>query len=240
MASRRRFELFYRLGFTPWDGHPIHPRLRDLIEGTPTNAPLAPAAALDVGCGTGDTAIYLAQHHWRVTGVDFAAHALRTARRKAATTQAAVTFVHADVTRLTDGATGSQLALIVDTGCLHTLAHDDRRAYVGELTARAAPHALLLILAYPPHTQRGVPGITEQDLTTLLTPDWTLLHPDDPHDASPTKHRCVTISSTDHRAKPIHKPIGCRGFDDPKTGSSVRSTLVWATHIRRDRNGLSR
>jgi hypothetical protein len=27
------FRVFYRLGFTPWDGHPLAKSLRDLAEG---------------------------------------------------------------------------------------------------------------------------------------------------------------------------------------------------------------
>ena len=65
------FRVFYRIGFTPWDGHPIAASLRTLIEGTGDSPALAAASALDVGCGTGDTSIYLAQHGWQVTGVDF-------------------------------------------------------------------------------------------------------------------------------------------------------------------------
>ena len=54
--------------------------LRDLIEGT--DAP-PPGSALELGCGTGDCSIYLAQHGWQVTAVDFMPKALDKARAKA-------------------------------------------------------------------------------------------------------------------------------------------------------------
>ena len=80
LASRRLlFQTFYRLGFVPWDGHPLPKSLQDLVEGE--NA-LAAGTALDIGCGTGDNSIYLAKHGWQVTGVDFVAKAVDKARAK--------------------------------------------------------------------------------------------------------------------------------------------------------------
>ncbi|MBV9351456.1 MAG: class I SAM-dependent methyltransferase, partial [Mycobacterium sp.] len=98
MASRHTlFRVFYALGFTPWDGHPLSTTLRELVEGADA---LPPGAALDVGCGTGDASIYLARHGWQVTGVDFTPKALDKARSKARTADATVNFLHADVTHL--------------------------------------------------------------------------------------------------------------------------------------------
>jgi SAM-dependent methyltransferase len=98
MPSRHLlFRVFYAVGFTPWDGHPLSTKLRELVEGTDT---LLPGSALDVGCGTGDASIYLAQHGWQVTGVDFTPKALDKARAKARAAGVTVNFVHADVTHL--------------------------------------------------------------------------------------------------------------------------------------------
>jgi 2-polyprenyl-3-methyl-5-hydroxy-6-metoxy-1,4-benzoquinol methylase len=79
------FRLFYRLGFTPWDGHPLAQSLRNLVEGNDSTAsPALPtAAALELGCGTGDASIYLAKQGWQVTAVDFVPAALDQARTKA-------------------------------------------------------------------------------------------------------------------------------------------------------------
>ncbi len=76
------FRLFYRLGFTPWDGHPLAKSLRNLVEGNEVTR-VAGGAALELGCGTGDTSIYLAKRGWQVTAVDFVPSALEKARAKA-------------------------------------------------------------------------------------------------------------------------------------------------------------
>jgi SAM-dependent methyltransferase len=173
MASRQLlFRTFYRLGFVPWDGHPLAKSLQDLVEG---DGALGPGAALDLGCGTGDSSIYLAKNGWRVTGVDFVARAVDKARAKAEANKVAVNFVRADVTRLRSGGIGSTFGLIVDNGCLHGMSPDDRDAYVREVTAVAAPDARLLLVEFVPGGTYGVPGIDPDEVKRRFAADWTLL-----------------------------------------------------------------
>jgi 2-polyprenyl-3-methyl-5-hydroxy-6-metoxy-1,4-benzoquinol methylase len=58
---------------------------------------LPPGAALDLACGEGRNAIWLAEQGWHVTAVDFADVALEKARRIAARRGVEVDFEHADV-----------------------------------------------------------------------------------------------------------------------------------------------
>jgi SAM-dependent methyltransferase len=174
MASKHTlFRIFYRIGFTPWDGHPIAQNLQDLVEGTSTTPPLPAGAALDLGCGTGDSSIYLAQHGWKVTGVDFVPKALDKARAKAA--NLSINFVHADVTQLSQAGIGTGFPLIVDNGCLHNMSDDDRDAYVREVSAVAAPDARLLIVAFLPGGRFGVRGVDPAEMERRFTPGWKLL-----------------------------------------------------------------
>ena len=172
MSSRHTlFRFLYRLGFTPWDGHPIAASLKDLVEG---EAALPPGTALDLGCGTGDNSLYLARSGWRVTGVDFVAKAIDTARAKAAAAKAEVNFVQADVTKLRAEGVGSNFDLIVDSGCLHGMSPDDRDAYVREVTAVAAPQARLHLVAFVPGASYGVPGVEPDEAQRRFDADWTL------------------------------------------------------------------
>ena len=173
MSSRQLlFKTFYRLGFAPWDGHPLANSLTDLIEG---DGALAPGTALDLGCGTGDTSIYLAKHGWQVTGVDFVASAVDKARAKAQADKVAVNFAMADVTRLSSEGVGSNFGLIVDNGCLHGMSAEARDAYVREVTAVAAPDARLLLCEFIPGGTFGVPGIDPAEVERRLTVGWTPL-----------------------------------------------------------------
>lgn len=173
MSSRQRlFRWLYRLGFTPWDGHPLAHSLTKLVEGT-THPLSPPGVALDLGCGTGDNAVYLARHGWHVTGVDYVAKPLKKARRKAAGLP--VNFVKADVTQLSSSGIGAGYQLIVDSGCLHGMSSDDRDAYVREVSAVAAPGAQLLIVAFIPGSSMGVPGIGFDEVQRRFKDGWTLL-----------------------------------------------------------------
>jgi cyclopropane fatty-acyl-phospholipid synthase-like methyltransferase len=173
MSSRQLlFKTFYRLGFVPWDGHPLAKSLQELIEG---DGALAPGTALDLGCGTGDNSIYLAKHGWKVTGVDFVAKAVDKARAKAEADKVAVNFTLADVTRLSSEGVGSDFGLIVDNGCLHGMSPEDRDAYVREVTAVAARDARLLLVEFVTGGSYGVPGIDPDEVNRRFAANWTLL-----------------------------------------------------------------
>jgi SAM-dependent methyltransferase len=173
MASRHLlFRVFYTIGFTPWDGHPLSTMLRELVEGTDT---LPPGSALDVGCGTGDTSIYLTQHGWQVTGVDFTPKALDKARTKARAADATVNFVHADVTHLRQAGINGPFQVIVDNGCFHGMSDGDRDLYVKEISAAAAPDARLLMIAFKPSGRFGPAGVDQTEIERRFTPTWALV-----------------------------------------------------------------
>lgn len=60
---------------------------------------LTPGTALDLGCGEGADALWLAAHGWTVTALDISATALAVGTRKAARAGLAerITWVHADL-----------------------------------------------------------------------------------------------------------------------------------------------
>jgi len=69
---------------TRWDArHAAHDPI-ETIEADPSLeeevAPLTPGRALDLGTGDGRNAVWLAQHGWQVTGVDFSSVGLERAR----------------------------------------------------------------------------------------------------------------------------------------------------------------
>jgi SAM-dependent methyltransferase len=171
--ERLFFGIMYRVGFTPWDGHALPTRLRELVEGA---GALAKGRALDVGCGTGDTSIYLAQHGFDVTGVDFVERALDRARAKAAAAGAKVRFVRGDVTRLRELSVGDGFALVADNGLFHGLSDEQRDGYVRELTAVMAPGARLLLVGFLPGKRRPGPrGVDRAEIERHFAAGWELV-----------------------------------------------------------------
>jgi ubiquinone/menaquinone biosynthesis C-methylase UbiE len=171
-VKRLMFGLMYRVGFTPWDGHRLPARLVELVEG---DAALPPGRALDVGCGTGDTAIYLAQHGWEATGVDFVEHALERAREKSRRARVEVPFVRADVTRLGSCGLGDGFDLVTDLALFHGLSDEDREAYARELTPLVREGGRLLMIGFDVRDRRGPRGVDRQAVERHFTRGWQLL-----------------------------------------------------------------
>lgn len=142
--ARWLYERAYRRGQTPWDTGIPPPELVEVIEGP--NA-LEPGRALDLGCGTGTNAMYLAQHGWTAVGVDFSSHAIESARRKADWVSGA-TFVEGDVTRLSELGVDGSFDLLLDIGCFHSVVPSRRDAYVREVARVARPDSLMMIFAF--------------------------------------------------------------------------------------------
>ena len=63
----------------PWDSGTPDPMLIEMVE----SRAIAPGRTLDVGCGTGTNAIYLADHGFEVMGVDLSPVAIEQARARA-------------------------------------------------------------------------------------------------------------------------------------------------------------
>ncbi len=166
------FRIFYRVGFTPWDGHALPNRLRSRIEGEDA---LPPGKALDLGCGTGDTSIRLAKHGWDVTGVDWVERALNKARAKASAAGTSVRFQRADVTKLSREGIGSGFSLLVDSGCFHGMSDANRDAYVREVEKVATPDAFFVLIAFPAADVRRPPRGVDRDEIERRFSGWELL-----------------------------------------------------------------
>jgi SAM-dependent methyltransferase len=165
------YELMYLVGFKPWDSGVPPPELTAVVEGP---GALTPGRALDLGCGTGTNAIYLASRGWEVTAIDAVGRPLRAARRKAEAAGVTPRFVHGDVTRLPELGVGGGHGLVLDLGCFHGVPAGRRDAYAAGVTPAAAPGATFLLFGFAPGAMRiGPLGVTADELRRRL-PGWEL------------------------------------------------------------------
>ena len=167
----------YRLGLTPWDQATIPPDLLRLVAGP---AALPPGTALDIGCGTGRQAAFLAEHGWEVTGFDVSPRAVDQARARSGAVRWHVAGLgEASLERVVEPLAG-RVTLILDVGCLHGLDAAGRQAWGATVAGVAAPDACLLLRASPPRTTRSITprGIAAEEVSALLGPRWVQAHSD--------------------------------------------------------------
>jgi cyclopropane fatty-acyl-phospholipid synthase-like methyltransferase len=161
------FNLKYLLGKTPWDTQVTPPEVVELIE----SEVLTPGRALDLGCGTGTNAVYLARHGWNVVGVDFSALAIRRAVRRARRAGVACTFYQADVTDLSFLHQPFDLGL--DIGCLHSVPRERRPFYAAHVARLIRPGGLLMLYAFAPKENEehaSGRGLAPGEVRALLGP----------------------------------------------------------------------
>ena len=118
-----------------------------MIEGA---RQLTPGRALDLGCGSGTTTIYMASKGWEAAGVDFVPRAIKTARDKAARAGVSAVFTVGDVTRLHELTIEPGFDLLFDQGCFHSLPEAAQPAYAREINRMARSGATYLLYAFGP------------------------------------------------------------------------------------------
>jgi SAM-dependent methyltransferase len=157
------FDLSYRFGAAPWDSGIAPPELVAFVETERAR----PGRAIDLGCGTGTSVIYLARHGWQGVGVDYSRAAIAAAHRRASgdDAKARTRFLVADATDLPD--LGLPFDLALDVGCLQSIPTGRRPPYAEGLAARLRPGATFLLHAFLPAP--GRPGIAQREVESLFS-----------------------------------------------------------------------
>ncbi|WP_134764865.1 class I SAM-dependent methyltransferase [Nocardioides sp. 1609] len=157
MFTREFWDERYSSSHRIWSGKP-NLRLVDQVEA------LAPGTALDVGCGEGADAVWLAGRGWTVTGVDVSGVALERAAEHAheAGVGERTSWLRADVFAGDPLPGGFDL---VSAAYVHVPPEDFEAVYTA-LAGSVAPGGSLVVLAHHPddvHT-----GLRNTELSHLL------------------------------------------------------------------------
>lgn len=120
---------------------------------------LPPGTALDLACGAGTNALWLARAGWEVTGVDWSAVAIAKARDRADAAGLRVRWIQADLLDWEPDRTFDLVTILY----LH-LHPDERRRIYAAAAAAVAPGGHLIVIGHDrAHLAAGMPGPQDPD-----------------------------------------------------------------------------
>lgn len=111
----------------PWDIGVPSEQLVTLIE----KREIKPCPALDICCGTGTEAIYLAKNGFEVSAIDISGEAVKIAQKKAREAKVKVDFRVGNVLELPFQ--NDSFGFVNDRGCFHVFAPEYRKWFVDEI-----------------------------------------------------------------------------------------------------------
>lgn len=135
------FEEAYASGETPWDIGRPQPTFVELEA-----VGLVRGSVLDVGCGTGDNILFMAQRGHEASGVDIVRSAVERARAKADERHLDVTLVVGDV--LHDHLFFSPFDTVIDSGFFHALTDEQRLSFAEVLSGLLRSGGLYLMQCF--------------------------------------------------------------------------------------------
>jgi len=162
------FESAYR-GRPPWDiGRPQKEFVALAQSGGITGS------VLDIGCGTGDNALFYAEEGHGVWGVDATPIAIKKAEEKAQERGLAVHFVVHNVLEI--ATLGRTFDTVTDSGFFHTLSDADRPRLVQNLASvlDAGGNYFMLCFSDKEPAGYGPRRITQKEIRDTFSNGWTV------------------------------------------------------------------
>lgn len=168
IRTKEQWEEIYQEGRTPWDARSPEPRLVALIE----RGVIKPCATIDLGCGTGNEAIFLANRGFTVTGVDISEEAIREARRRAEEAGIERNFIASNVLEMP---LMGKFDFAIDRACFHFLDPEDHPKYLEKLNSILNPGAIFfLVISSDYETAKGPHQFSKQDIREIFGRDFDI------------------------------------------------------------------
>lgn len=104
-----------------------------------------PQQAIDVGCGTGSSSIFMSNKGIKTTGVDLSKNAIKQAKSKAGKAKNKPLFAVKDVLKLVYA---KKFDFAYDSGCFHVLEPEKRKKYASVINKLLKNHGRLLLMCF--------------------------------------------------------------------------------------------
>lgn len=129
------------IGAAPWEIGRPQPAFVSLAQSRQIRDPV-----LDIGCGTGENALYLASLGLDVNGVDSTRAAIETARDKARVREVRANFRVVDALDL--ACLGTTFETVIDSGLFHLFTDEERHRFLPSLAAVLRPGGTYFMLCF--------------------------------------------------------------------------------------------
>ena len=162
------FDSAYR-GTPPWDiGRPQKEFVELVRRGEMSGS------VLDIGCGTGDHALFFAGKGYDVWGIDSSPLAIQKAREKADGRGLQVHFLVLDALGLSK--LNRKFDTATDSGLFHTLSDEDRPVFVDNLAAILSPAGNYFMLCFSELEPAGYGPrrITKREIQDNFREGWSI------------------------------------------------------------------
>jgi SAM-dependent methyltransferase len=164
MTLRDRMNSIYRGGEVPWD----IPEPPDILVDLLDSGRVAPCDAVDLGCGTGNQALWLASRGFRVTGIDLSTEAIAIASSHASERGLACRFMVHDLTGDVADLAGS-FDFAYDWKVLHHVFPEQRERWATCVRQLLRPGGTYFSLCFSEREPTGFPGTGKVRETALGT-----------------------------------------------------------------------
>jgi len=162
------FDSAYR-GRPPWDiGRPQKEFVELVRRGEVTGS------VLDIGCGTGEHALFFANEGYEVWGIDATPLAIQKADEKAAKRGLRVNFLVLNALCLSR--LNRKFDTVTDSGLFHTLSDKERPVFVDSLVAILSPAGKYFMLCFSDLEPAGYGPrrITKSEIQESFSDGWSI------------------------------------------------------------------
>jgi 2-polyprenyl-3-methyl-5-hydroxy-6-metoxy-1,4-benzoquinol methylase len=156
-------------GIPPWDiGRPQKEIIRLAEEGKISGR------VLDVGCGTGENALYLASKGFEVWGIDAAPYAIKKAKEKAKKRGITINFLVRDALKLQ--LLQNKFKTVIDCGLFHVFSDEERPIFAASLISVFYPGGNYFMLCFSEHEpgSYGPRRVTQAEIVATFRKGWEI------------------------------------------------------------------